>query len=344
VSFFPGALPSSLKENGIFIHQFRLPNKKPGLFASFIVGSFIAKRIVNEIDPDIVHSGYLQSYGFYSAFAGYHPILSMPWGSDMLIDPKRSRVLREIARFALSQADMITCDCELVKKEILKLVNFPQEKIVVFPWGIDLSLFNPLVGDGRVRKKLGWENKFVVIHDRTFSEVYGVRYLIEAIPMVIKEAPNTRFLLCGRGPLENEIKEIVKNYDLSSYVHFAGNIENSELPKYLNSADVYVSCSLSDGSSVSLLEAMGCGLPVVVSDSPAMLEWVCEGKNGFVVPRRDSQKVSARIVQLSKDEMLRKEFSKENLIIAKSRADWEKNLDILENIYRTLKKLARARD
>jgi glycosyltransferase involved in cell wall biosynthesis len=338
VSFFPGNLPCVLEKNGIFIHQVKLPNTKPGLFASFVISLFLFRRIVIKIEPDIVHSGYLQGYGFYSAFADYHPILSMPWGSDILIDPRRSRILKEIARFALSRADMITCDCELVKKKILELVDFPRERIIVFPWGVDLSVFNPHGGDGGMRRKLGWEGKFVVIHTRMFSKVYGVRHLIEAIPRVIEEVPYARFLFCGGGPLENEIKEKVRNCNLSSYVYFAGNIANEELPKYLNSADVYVSCSLSDGTSVSLLEAMACGLPVVVTDLPAMLEWVCDGKNGFTVPKMDSKTLSARIIALSKDKILRREFSRKNLIIARNKADWEKNLDILESIYKKLSK------
>jgi glycosyltransferase involved in cell wall biosynthesis len=339
VSFYPGNLPASLEENGIVIHQFRLPNKKPLLFASFIISPFVFKRIVNQIKPDLVHSGYLQNYGFYAAFANYRPILSMPWGSDILVDPKRSRVLKEIARFTLSRSDMITCDAELVKKEILNLVDFPEEKIIVFPWGIDLSVFNPCVGDGGIRKKLGWEDKFVVIHDRTFSKIYGVRYLIEAIPRVIKEVPNARFLLCGTGPLEGEFKEAVRNCNLSPYVYFAGHVANKELPKYLKSADIYVSCSLSDGASVSLLEAMACGLPVVVSDVPAILEWVSNGKNGFIVPGRDPAALARKIIELSKDSSLRRQFSRENLDIARKRADWERNLDILEDVYRSMANL-----
>lgn len=341
VSFFHEDLPFSIRKNGILVHHVKLPRMKPASYASYIFSPIICKKIVNEIRPDIVHSGFLQFYGFYSALANYHPILSMPWGSDVLIWPKKSPILKEITRFTLSRADMITCDCEQVKKEILELIGFPQDRIVVFPWGIDLNTFNPQVGDRGVRKRLGWEDKFVVVHTRNFFEVYGVRYLIEAIPGILKEVPNARFLLCGSGPLENKIKETAKNANLSSYMYFTGNVANQELPMYLNSADIYVSCSLTDGTSVSLLEAMACGLPVVVTDVPANLEWVFDGKNGFVVPGKNPQILSKKIVALSKDKALRREFSRKNLIVANKKADWEKNLDILENIYGRLSDLSK---
>jgi glycosyltransferase involved in cell wall biosynthesis len=343
VSFFHEELSASLEKNGIIVHHVKLPSMRSSLYGNYIISPLIFKRMVTKLKPDIVHSGWLQSYGFYSAFADYHPILSMPWGSDILLWPKRSRILKEITRFALSRADMITCDCEQVKKEILELVDFPPERIIVFPWGIDLNKFKPSSGDGGIRKKLGWEDKPVVVHTRKLLDLYGVRYVMRAIPEVIKEVPNAMFLMCGSGPLENEMKKTARNYGISSHIYFAGNVANEELPKFLNSADIYVSGSLYDGTSVSLLEAMACGLPVVVTDVPAILEWVQDGKNGSVVPRRDSSTLARNIVELLNDSALRKTFSRENLAIAKKRADWEKNLDILEDIYRELRHLSRPR-
>ncbi len=260
----------------------------------------------------------------------------MPWGTDVLIYPKKSMVLNWMAKFTLSKADMVTCDCRKVKKEILRLIDFPRDRIVVFPWGIDLKKFNPRTTTGRIREELGWEDNLVVIHDRQFKEVYGVEYLVHAIPEVVEKIPKARFLFCGTGPLEKLMKEKTTRRGLSSYVHFAGSVRNEELPKYLNSADIYVSCSLSDGTSVCLLEAMACGLPVVVTDLPANLEWIRDEENGSVVPTGDSEILAQRIVNLLENEDLRKKFGERNIAIARKRADWEKNVSILEEIYRKL--------
>lgn len=328
VCFSKYSLPASFGKKGIHIHYTRS--------TTYVTSPLRLRRIVNRIKPDVVHSGFLQKDGFCAALVNYRPILSMPWGTDVIIYPKRSLFLRWITKFTLSRADMITCDCELVKKEILRLVEFPEDRIVVFPWGVDLKKFNPGAKDGEIREKLGWEDNLVVIHDRRFSKVYGVIHLIEAIPEVVKEIPNARFLFCGTGPLEKEMKKQIRRHRLSSYVHFTGFAKNEELPRYLNSADMYVSCSFSDGTSISLLEAMACGLPVVVTDLPGNLEWVMDGENGLVVPPGNSKKLAQRIVELLKNKELRKKFGERNVAIAKKRADWEKNVGTLENIYEKL--------
>jgi len=323
-------LPALTEKTGVHVHYVKSPSymvpPNPLLFG----------KIVRRIQPDVVHSGFVQTYGLCAAIANYRPILLMPWGTDILIWSRKAFLWNWVTKFTLSRADMITCDCELVKGEILRLVDFPEDRIVVFPWGIDLTKFNPRTRDDGIREKLGWKDNFVVIHDRQFKEVYGVNYLIEAIPRVVKEIPSARFLFCGTGPLEDKMKREVDERELASYVYFAGLVTNEELPMYLNCADVYVSCSLSDGTSVCLLEAMACGLPAVVSNLQANLEWIVEGENGLLTPPRNPEILAQRIIELVKNEELRKKFSERNIAIAEKRADWRKNVSILEGIYAKL--------
>jgi len=335
VSFYKGDLPDSIEKMGIHIHHTKSPTNWLSPFLAR------AQRIARRIKPDVVHGGFLQTDGFCAAIVNYHPLLSMPWGSDVFVYSKKF-YLNWITKFTLSRADMITCDCEQVKKEILRLVDFPEKRIVVFPWGIDLTKFNPLHKDGGIREKLGWEDNLVVIHDRQFKEVYGIKYFVEAIPEVVKAIPNARFLFCGTGPLEEKMKKETVERGVSSYVHFAGSVENEKLPKYLNSADVYASSSLSDGTSVSLLEAMACGLPAVVTDLPAILEWIVDGENGLLVPARESKMLAQKIVELLENDEMRRKFGERNIAIVEKRADWQKNVSILEGIYRKLVDEARG--
>jgi glycosyltransferase involved in cell wall biosynthesis len=105
---------------------------------------------------------------------------------------------------------------------------------------------------------------------------------------------------------------------------------------WLRASDLYVSNSFSDGASLSLLEAMSCGLPVVVSDVPALLEWVTDGVNGLVVPRGDSAALARAMVRLVEDDAARGRMGRENRAIAVQRADWAANFRRLEEIYRRL--------
>ena len=125
--------------------------------------------------------------------------------------------------------------------------------------------------------------------------------------------------------------------NLSNFIKFIGKIPIEEMPDYLNAADVYVSTSLSDGTSLSLLEAMACALPVVVTEIPSNKEWVIDGYNGFLVPPKKPGEVSKRVLTLLKNSNTREDMGQKNLAIAKDKADWNKNVDKLEGIYKALK-------
>ena len=168
------------------------------------------------------------------------------------------------------------------------------------------------------------------------STIYGHDYFINALPEVIRKAPDTRTIFVGSGTLKTHYEEKINNMGLNSYVYFAGKVNEQEMADYLNTADIYITTSLSDGTSCSLLEAMACRLPVIVSDAPSYFEWVQDGSNGFIVPRKDSSTLAKRIIELLNNDSLRLDMGIKNYYIAQERADWEKNFDILEGIYRKL--------
>ena len=306
------------------------------LVPDMIRAATFLRKVLKEIKPDVLHAGFVQKDGFPSALTGYHPFLLMPWGSDILVHPKKSFLIKMLTKFTLRRADMITCDAEFVKREIIRISGYPEDKIVVFPWGIDLNKFHPGEEGSDIRKRLAWEDKKILIMTRPFKPVYGIEYFLNSLTKVVKDVPSVRILLCGDGPLKDKFVEFVRKHSLDDYVFFAGLIPNEELPKYYNAADVYVSTSLSDGTSLSLLEAMACGLPTVVTDVPANLEWIVDGENGFVVPRRDSKILAEKLVQLLQDETRQKAFRNKNIKIAKERADWDKNFEKLVGVYETL--------
>ena len=97
----------------------------------------------------------------------------------------------------------------------------------------------------------------------------------------LAEMPQAKFVIAGTGEQQAYLRELTHDLGVSNNTKFIGWVPRSELPKYLSSADVYVSSSLSDGTSNSLLEAMACGLAPIVTDIPANQTWIDDGKNGF---------------------------------------------------------------
>ena len=292
------------------------------------------RDVLKRIKPDILHTGYIQWHGVIGALSRFHPTLAMPWGSDILIRPDESVSVKWWTRLTLKSADMITCDAQLVKDRIILIARCKPEKVVVFPWGIDLGIFSPCSKPSDIRKRLGWENNPILIMTRNFRPVYGIEFFIEALPAVLRECPETRVVFIGIGLLEGDYKKRLRALGLSEKVYFAGRVEETEMASYLNAADIYVSTALSEGMSVSMLEAMACGLPVVVSDAPAYYESVQDEVNGFIIPRRNVAQIAARLIELIRNKGLQREMGMRNLAIARERADWERNFDTLEGIYR----------
>lgn len=296
------------------------------------------KKLLNEIQPDVLHIARVDFHSFIGALTNFQPLLLMPWGSDVLLSDKSNIIWKWEKYYAIRRASMITCDCELVKNKIIRLTGYSPDKIVVFPWGIDLSVFRPNHSGLKVRERLGWQRNKILIMTRQMQPVYDHVTFIQALPTVIYAEPSTRVIFLFGGELESEYRKLIARLGLKDYVHFEGFVDEVTVAEYLNAADVYVSSSISDGTSCSLLEAMACNLPVVVTDLPANREWAENGVNGYIFPKRDSTVLAEHIIQLLGDNELRKGMGAYNQKIARERADWERNFDKLEGIYRILTK------
>ena len=262
----------------------------------------------------------------------------MPFGHDILEYNNFSPFRKLITNFTARSATRIVVDAEFVKTKVVEFTSCNPSKIAVFGWGINRKKFNPEIPP-TIRQKLKWQDKKIVLMIRGFLKRYDVLTFIDSIPKIVEKVPDFRFLLMGcetniaSDSNEKECKARIVELGLSKYVEFVDWLHNDDLPPYLNSADLYVTTSLSDGSSVALMEAVSCGLPMVVTDVPAFREWVSNGKNGFIVPFRDSNEVAKRVIQILNNPKLLSEMRKNTLILADKKADWDKNYEVLEEVY-----------
>jgi L-malate glycosyltransferase len=291
------------------------------------------RKIINEINPDIIHAGPIQSCGFYTALASFHPFLLMSWGSDIMVVPDRNLFNKLITKYTIKKADNMVCDCLSVKDKIIHLFSYPDKKIAVFPWGIDLDKFHPRRSRLNIREKLDWFNNKIIISTRSFEQIYGTMTFFNAAKAVLDKESNVRFIVLGAGSLEGKIQRFIEYHHITHAFHIPGRIQYDFLPDYFNEGDVYVSCSLSDGTSVSLLEAMACRLPVVVSDLPANREWVIPKVNGWLCKPGDDCSFSSALLEAVESSLDTQRIGQNNYNLAQQKANWEQNSDILFNIY-----------
>lgn len=291
------------------------------------------RKLLKEIKADILHTNFIHYEGFCGALTGFKPTISMPWGSDILINPETSLYYKLTAKFTLKMADMIVCDCDLVKRKIIELTNYPDQKIITVFCGVNQKIFNTSVSGEEIKERLGVRGKKIILMNRSLKPVYGIEYFIEALPIIIGKAPNVYTILIGDGPTKSDCQLRVKKLGLENHVYFAGSINENEMAKYLNAADIYVSTSLSDGTSVSLIEAMACGLPVIVSDIYGNRDWVRDNYNGLLTEIKNPESIGSAIIKLLNDPDKMKLFGDRNRKIAKERADWDKEFEKLDKVY-----------
>ncbi len=283
--------------------------------------------MIRQVRPDLVHAGPLQTSAFLAAATGFEPLVSMSWGSDLLRDADRNRWWRWATRYTLDHSAVLVGDCQAVQRKAMSF-GFPGEKIVVFPWGVDLKRFSP-GPTPELRARLGWQEAFVLLSLRSWEPVYGVDVLVQAFIQAARHIPELRLLLLGTGSLAPRLRQALDQGGVMDRVYFGSQVSQADLPHYYQAADLYLSASHSDGSSVSLMEALACGLPVLVSDIPGNLEWVTDGREGWLFPDGNAGRMAELICQAA---ALRKDLSamgRAGRARAEERADWDQNFQQL---------------
>jgi len=325
---------------GTIVHVLKLPVLvKNATFPLKMASIPRIKSLIKRIKPDILHGHFVTNYGFFGALCSFNPFVITAWGSDVLIVPEArliSMVKEPIAKYALRKADLITCDAEHMKNA-MRILGVAPEKVTLIYFGVDTRKFSPGEKSEELRAKLGIYDSPTVISLRNLEPLYDVESLIRSLPLVLKEVPESQFVIAGKGSEEKRLKELVKSLGVSENVKYVGFIQNDELPQYLSTVDVYVSTSLSDaGIAASTAEAMACGLPVIVTDVADNKNWVDNGVNGFAVPVKDPKSLAEKIIYLFRNEGLRKKFGKINRRIIKEKNDYYKEMEKMEDIYEAL--------
>ena len=306
----------------------------PRDFAEFLVEF---QLWVKELRPDIVHAGPIQTCGYVATLSGFHPLVLMSWGSDLLLHAHRNAEWRRATEIALEAADGFFCDCDAVREATQRYVTIPTARIVQFPWGLRRGAFAPQ-GPAKPREKLGWSSDaFIFICTRSWEPLYDIDVLLRAFQLAFAKNHRLRLLLLGDGSEADRVRRFIGEHDLKQVVATPGLIAGAETPRWFRTANAYVSCAKTDGTSISLLEAMATGLPAVVTDIPSNREWIAEDKNGWLAPAGSSEQFAAKLLRAastSPHDLAM--ISEHNQTAVTKRADWDRNFPSLLRLYESL--------
>ena len=232
----------------------------------YLTGFFLTIYAMFKNKCNVIHVHWAIPTGLIGAWVGSllkKPFIVTIHGSDLRMAIERPGFLRKIFVYVCKNATHLNCVSEVQEKEMEQL-GILSEKISIIPMGVDEAFLEM----GKNRKIELNKRPFTILSNRNLLPLYNVSLLIRAIPIILKEEPKTKFLIAGDGSEKENLENEVENLNLGHSVQFVGRVPHKEMPKLLSQADIYVSTSLYDGTSVSLLEAMGSGTFPIVTDIP----------------------------------------------------------------------------
>jgi L-malate glycosyltransferase len=294
------------------------------------------RKILRDWKPDVLHAHRVSSAGWLGAFSGFHPFVVTPWGSDLYLHPDRSRTAKWLARFVMKSADLVTADSrDLCQKGIG--FGARAEFTHVIQWGVDLTLFKPVENRTHLRSAFGLSDEPVILSPRGLNPVYNIDTIIRSISLVKQAFPDVVYLLrVYNEDLEykQQVEKLIVELDLQQSIRWIGEIEPWEsIVDIYNLADLAVSVPSSDSTSVSLLEAMACGLPVIASELTSTREWIVDSENGALVPVRDPLRLAEATIHLLGDPHQRANFAEQNLRLVQGKANHQTEMEKMEQLY-----------
>jgi glycosyltransferase involved in cell wall biosynthesis len=300
-------------------------------------------HIVDEIHPDLVHALRLPLEGMVAARASQltatpRPLAISIWGNDFSLHAPASPWMSAWSRRSMRLTDALHTDCE-------------RDMAAAAQWGFDRGQPNLVApGSGGVRSEVfhparlpaSWGSRWGLPDDAiVFVNPRGLRgyarsdTFFAAVPLVLREIPQARFLCVGMAgsPLA---ERWIRRLAIGDNVRLLPGLEPSEMAEVFQGSQASISITAHDGTPNTLLEAMACGCFPIAGDLPSLHEWISEGENGMLVPPGDPQAAARAIVSASRSGTLRESAARFNARLIAERAEVRALSPQLDEFYRAV--------
>lgn len=295
-----------------------------------LLDPILVKKYAYQFRPDVI---FLQTL-LYPAYLSYFlpsklPMMITFWNGDVTWWAESTGIKRvfkkQIVLYGVRRAAAITVNSKVAQEACFGYgASEDKVKLIRYP-GANLEKFIPVRDKRSARERLGLRHGKVVLCPRGLGGYLNSDVIIEAAAEVIRLSPDTLFLFIsgvGSEEIKQEHLRRAAELGISANIRMDGKISWELMPVYYQSADVMVSISSNDSLPNCMLEAMACGIPVVMGDIPQIREWVKDGDNGYLVPPRDPIALTESIKNiLTKDDEMINRFIKTNIEMVKREAD-----------------------
>lgn len=282
-------------------------------------------RGLRAFGPDLVDAHFVPNYGLMGALAGFRPLSVAAWGSDLLLSGRRDPLQRARARFVLRRADLVIADADNLARAALALGARPAT-VRAIPWGVDRARFAPAAA----------REPGLLLSTRMHETVYDIPVILRAAAGVLARRPEAFLAIAGDGSLLSAHERLAATLLPAGRYRFLGRLAPAELAGWLGRAEVFLSASRSDSTSLSLLEAMSAGAIPVVSDIEGNREWVGEGEGARLFACGDAPALERALEAALGDAAWRDAARARNAATIRERGDWHRNFARIEAAFAAL--------
>lgn len=282
----------TLVNNGGIVTNLRNNRWKLLLAPSFVLmQAWCAWRLCRRRQIDVVHAHWLIPQGLIATLLG-KPFLVTSHGADLYA--LRSKPLQMLKRFVLGKAQAATVVSSAMR-DAVDALGADVAKVSVVPMGVDMAgRFMPDDGTQRASNELLFVGRLV--------EKKGLRYLLDALPLVLQARPDVTLTIAGFGPDEESLKTQVRKLGLQNAVRFMGAVAQKDLPVLYQRAALFVAPFIKaesgdqEGLPVALMEAVACGCPVVAGDVAGLQDIFGAQAGACIVNPRDTDALGSTIL------------------------------------------------
>lgn len=245
-------------------------------------------------------------------------------------------ILREgekIYRELFRQSDLFTYNSEATKQKLVRL-NCPNDKLVKLPMGVDLQRSD------FVEKKIKPGEQVRILSVGRLVEMKGREYAIRAVGKVFEKFPNVNYIIVGDGPLRVSLQNLIRELQVNGNISLTGWVSSDKLDFLYQSCHLFLHPSVissngnMEGQGVVLLEAQACGFPIVATRHNAFPETVVDGKSAFLIPERDVDALTERLLYLIEHPEIWPEMGRAGRAYVEANYDINKLNDRLVEIYK----------
>jgi len=308
----------------IYVNSYRLKYLNP------LINIFETYQLLKKCKFDLIHThGYRADVLgiFLSKLLGV-PVISTCHG--FISNDLQLKLYNRLDHFVLRFSQRIIAVSQGIKSDLIKS-GIKESRTRLIQNAVGVSYSDELFAQNRFAKRQKYsiaEKDFVVGYIGRLSEEKGIRYLIEAIALQVRSAFPVKLLIIGEGPQRKELEEFVEKENIKRNVIFAGF--QNDIGDWLPAMDVFALPSLTEGTPMSLLEAMAYGIPVIASAVGGVPQVIDSGEEGILVSAGKPQDLSDAILLLYKDIALRERFSeaaKKKIKLKYNIEDWTRTIE-----------------